>query len=345
MRVVARLLALFGFVVLGAGLARWRRRLGDVPRELRANRVLFATTLRGRRSLDGTRKLLLAATDLEVVEGVEVRTETIPAAEDAPERRAIVYERPDRSRPSGALVWIHGGGLVMGAPELGNPFCSRVAAELGIVVVGLEYRLAPEYPFPAGLEDCYRGLSWVGEHAGELGVDPRRIAVGGDSAGGGLAACLAQLAHDRGGPAICFQLLQYPMLDDRTAMRDELDAIVWTQGSNRWAWSAYLGHAAEVDDLRPYASAARRDDLSGLPPAWIGVGDTDLFHDEDVTYASRLRDAGVDCELVVVPDMYHGADKLAADAPAMRDFVARMVAAVGAATSRTDTPAAELPLA
>jgi acetyl esterase/lipase len=328
---IGRLTAVAGLAVAGVGATRWWRQLGDVAPELRSNRVLLALTLRGPRSLALARRLIIATASHEVADGVDVRVETVPGNGGAPDRRVLVHERTDRDRPSGALVWIHGGGLVMGVPEISTALCSRLASELDIVVVAPEYRLAPEWPFPAGLEDCVRGLRWVADRAGELGIDPARIAVGGGSAGGGLAACVAQVALDRGGPPVCFQLLQYPMLDDRTTRRDELDAIVWTQGSNRFAWAAYLGHAAEVDDLRAYASAARRTDLSGLPPAWIGVGDTDLFHDESVEYARRLRAAGVPCELVVVPGMYHAAEGFAPAAPAMREHVERLVSALGAA--------------
>ena len=290
-------------------------------------------SLRGGVSLRAGRRLVALAPAAPLAADVSPRSEMIAVGSGRPDVRLVVYERPERERPSGALVWIHGGGLVMGAPEGGEGLCSRLAAELGIVVVSVDYRLAPEHPFPAGLEDCYAALEWVHDRAGELGVDRRRVAVGGDSAGGGLAAALAQMAADRGGPAVCFQLLHYPMLDDRTTLRTGLDALVWTMRSNRWAWAAYLGHPPTVTEQRPYASASRRTDLGGLPPAWIGVGDIDLFHDECVDYAARLRAAGVPCELHVEPGMYHGADQLMPAAPSMRAFLDRLVAALGSAMS------------
>jgi acetyl esterase/lipase len=185
--------------------------------------------------------------------------------------------------------------------------------------------------FPAGLDDCFDALTWMHDHASELGVDPDRIAVGGDSAGGGLAACLAQRALDQGGPPSCFQLLQYPMLDDRTPRTDDHDALVWSAASNRYAWSAYLGHEVGRREPPPYAAAARRSDLAGLPPAWLGIGDIDLFHDEVTEYVERLRDGGVEVELHVEPGMYHAAEIFAPDAPSMRQFRDRMVAALGAA--------------
>jgi acetyl esterase/lipase len=141
------------------------------------------------------------------------------------------------------------------------------------------------------------------------------------------------LAHDRGGPVISLQLLQYPMLDDRTALRSDLDAVVWTNASNRYAWSAYLGHPVDDTERRPYSSAARRDDLSDLPPAWIGIGAIDLFHDESVAYADRLRAAGVPCELHIVPGMYHAAERFAPSAPSMVAMLDSMTAALGSAAT------------
>ena len=311
-----------------AGIARRHRRLSDVAAELRQPQLYLPMSVRSDRGLRIARQLFARAPQPELAPGVDVRTEHVPADGDRPAVRVVVHERPGRTRPSGALLWIHGGGLVMGTADQSSPLCSRFATELGIVVVSVDYRLAPEAPFPAGLDDCLAALVWIHDHADDLGIDPSRVAVGGDSAGGGLAACLAQRVHDLGGPAVCLQLLQYPMLDDRTALRSAQDALVWTTASNHYSWSAYLGHpVAEVED-RPYASAARRTDLHGLPPAWIGIGDIDLFHDESLDYARRLRDAGVPCALHVVPGMYHAADVMVPAAPSMRAFVDEMVAAL-----------------
>ena len=142
---------------------------------------------------------------------------------------------------------------------------------------------------------------------------------------------LFRSAHDEGGPTLCFQLLQYPMLDDRTTLRRGRHALVWSNRSNAYAWSAYLGHRVGPDESRPYASPARRDDLTGLPPAWVGIGDIDLFGDEAIDYATRLREAAVECDLHVVPGMYHGAERVVPDAPAMVEFTQRMIDAVGRA--------------
>jgi acetyl esterase/lipase len=229
---------------------------------------------------------------------------------------------------------MHGGGYVVGSPVTYHEQCSGFADELGIIVVSVDYRLAPEHPFPAGLEDCYTALRWVHDHADALGVDPARIAVGGDSAGGGLAAALAQLALDRGKVPVCFQLLVYPMLDDRTVLRADhggTGAFVWSPTSNAFGWTSYLGHPPRHDDDRPYAAPARREDLRGLPPAWIGVGGLDLFHDEDLAYAERLRAAGVECEVTVVAGMYHGADVVSGGSAASTAFRAAGRDALGAA--------------
>jgi acetyl esterase/lipase len=170
----------------------------------------------------------------------------------------------------------------------------------------VEYRLAPEHPFPVPLEDCYAALQWLADLPE---VDANRIAIKGESAGAGLAAALALLAKERGGVRPVFQMLSYPMLDDRTTARRDIDPgslRMWGQKSNRFGWESYLGPAAA--DVPPLAAAARYDDLAGVAPAWIGVGTNDLFHDEDVAYAKRLQAAGVPCELHVVEGAYHGFD-------------------------------------
>jgi acetyl esterase/lipase len=244
--------------------------------------------------------------------GIRVTQQTLPAKNGRAPVTVLAYEHPRRTGPSGALLWIHGGGTVMGSVKHGHAWCGRVADELGALVISVDYRLAPENPYPAALDDCYHALGWLHDNALDLGVDTARIAVGGESGGGGLAAALAQRAHDTNLP-IRFQLLVYPMLDDRTVLQTPdhgRGVFAWTPTSNRFAWTAYLGHPPREHDDRPYVAAARRTDLTGLPSAWIGVGDLDLFHAENIDYARRLREAGTDCELHTEPGMYHLADAL-----------------------------------
>lgn len=264
---------------------------------------------------------------------------TVSEADAGGSARVLVYRRDDPpSGPTGALVWMHGGGFVLGAPEYDHEWCSTVAAELGIVVVNVDYRRAPEHPFPAALDDCFTALRWLHESAGDHGVDPTKVAVGGASAGGGIAAALAQRATDAGVP-VAFQLLRYPMLDDRTVLHSGHGGrgrLAWTPASNRFAWRCYLGRRRGAETLPAYAAAARRPDLTGLPPAWVGVGELDLFHEEDVAYARRLEESGVRCELLVVPRMYHGADGVRPAAPSMQAFRSSAVDALRSALSSRD---------
>lgn len=233
--------------------------------------------------------------------------------------------------PTGAaLLWVHGGGFVIGTAAQDDALCRAVSEELQVVVASVDYRLSPEHPFPAPLEDCHAGLVAL---AGLPGVDRARIAVGGASAGGGLAAGLALLARERGEVAPVFQLLSYPMLDDRTTLRTDLDESafrVWDQRSNRFGWAAYLGDPAR-GTVSGLAAPARHEDLAGLPPAWVGLGDLDLFHDEDLAYAARLRGAGVPCELQVFPGGYHGFDGVEPKAAVSREFRAAQVRALAGA--------------
>jgi acetyl esterase/lipase len=195
--------------------------------------------------------------------------------------------------------------------------CATRASAFKCLVASVEYRLAPEHPFPAPMDDCYAGLSWVADNASELGADAARLVVAGASAGGGLAAGLALMARDRGGPAIAYQQLVFPMLDHRNETPSSHmidDARVWSRPANLTAWSAYLGDA-DRDSVSPYASPTMADDLSGLPPAYINVGEFDMFLDEDVAYAQALQRAGVAVELHVYPGAFHGSSGFVVDAP------------------------------
>lgn len=218
---------------------------------------------------------------------------------------ARLYRPTAAAAPTAALLWIHGGGYLLGSPEQDDALCRRYVQRLGIVVAAARYRLAPEHPYPIPLQDCYQVLTWL---AGLPGVDADRIAIGGASAGGGLAAALGFLARDRGEVSPVLQVLSYPMLDDRT-VGPELDKPgfrLWNTRSNRFGWTSYLGGADPA-----VAVPARRTDLAGLAPAWLGVGTLDLFCAEDLAYAARLNAAGVKCEVHEVPGAFHGFDGLA----------------------------------
>jgi len=233
--------------------------------------------------------------------------------------------------PRPAMLWIHGGGFVIGSAAQDDALCAHVADELGVTVAAVDYRLAPAHRFPVPLEDCYRALVWL---ADQPTVDEARIAIGGASAGGGLAASLAMLARDRGEVQPAFQLLSYPMLDDRTATRvdiDERDFRLWNNKSNHLAWEAYTGAAPGSASIPTLAAPGRSSDLAGLPPAWIGVGALDLFLEEDQSYARRLADAGVPCELYVVDGAFHGFDSVRPKAGVTRSFRASQVAALARA--------------
>ena len=237
--------------------------------------------------------------------------------------RLRIYKPVAITSPSPVLFWIHGGGFIIGSVQMDDAYLILLAQELGIRIVSVDYRLAPDHPFPTPLDDCYCALKWTHDHAGQLGIDPGLIAVGGASAGGGLAATLVQFAHDRGEVHPVFQLLVYPMLDDRSTVRLNVpnkNLLTWTQENNRLGWESYLRQPCGMDETLPYAVAARRNDLAGLPPAWIGVGTLDLFYEEDVAYAKRLQVCGVDCELVIVPGAFHGFDGFDHTLPVVRAF-------------------------
>ena len=259
----------------------------------------------------------------KALEGLRVENIFIPRQEDNTNLRLRIYKPQSADTPTPALLWMHGGGYVMGRPEQDDFSCAQFVHELGITVVSVDYRCAPKHPFPAGLDDCHSALKWIASHDQELNIDLKRIAVGGNSAGAGLAAALAQLAHDRKEIELAFQLLIYPMLDDRTVLRRDIDDsnnVTWTHKSNRFGWESYLGQACGAENAPAYSVPARRTDLSGLPPAWIGVGSLDIFHDEDVAYAQRLKESGVECDLDVIPGAFHGFDVFDPQVPVVQEF-------------------------
>jgi len=246
---------------------------------------------------------LAAAAPAPDTTGLEVEDRAVPGDPDVPVR---IY-RPHQAH--GAVVWLHGGGWVMGGLASEHPWASRLAEASGTVVVSVGYRLAPEHPFPAAFDDAYTVLAWTAEHAAELGVDPDRIAVGGHSAGGGLAAGVALRARDQQGPPIRFQLLNQPGLDDRMqtwSARSFTDTPWWNRDKLAAAWRHYLGGAA----ASPYAAPARADDLSGLPPAYVATAEFCPNRDEDIAYALRLLQAGVSVELHQWAGTFHGSQAI-----------------------------------
>lgn len=238
----------------------------------------------------------------------------VPGPDGAPEVMVRIYRPVDTSGPLPALLWIHGGGYVIGSVEGDDFFARQMTRDIGAVVVSVEYRLAPEHPFPAPLEDCYAALKWLANEAETLGVNPQRIGIAGASAGGGLAAGLALLARDRGEVAVAFQMPIYPMIDDRNveqASDSVADTLLWNRENNLMGWRSYLGQEPGSDGVSPYAAPFRATDLAGLPPTYIPVGSLDLFMAEDIAYAQRLMAAGVPTELHVYPGGYHAFDVLA----------------------------------
>jgi len=259
--------------------------------------------------LPGSRKMFLDMVNMGDPDenGVTREEVTIPGPEGAPDIRCLIYKPKDAKGKRPAFLHIHGGGYVVGLPEMSDEMNLRVCGQLGTVVLSVDYRLAPEHPIPAPLDDCYAGLAWLHKSAEELGIDRERIAIGGESAGGGLAAALGLKARDLAAYAVCHQQLVYPMLDDRTGTSDApgdplCGEFVWTRDSNQFGWTAYLGDAPRAAPQVP----ARADSLKGLPPTWILTAALDLFRDENIAYAQRLMADGVKSELHIYPAACHG---------------------------------------
>ncbi|MFC4115962.1 alpha/beta hydrolase [Nonomuraea zeae] len=262
-----------------------------------------------------TRAMLAAAPPLD--SDVVIEDRHVPGPDGEPDVRVRIYRPAQDGDGRPGLYWIHGGGMIIGFPEMDDAMVVDWVERLGVVVVSVDYRLAPEHPHPAPVEDCYAGLVWTAKSAVELGIDPARLAVGGASAGGGLAAATVLLARDRGGPEVAFQLLLCPMLDDRNitpSSHEFAEAVVWDRGANLFGWTALLGDRIGGDDVSPYAAPARAEDLSGLPPTFIDVGELEVFRDEDMDYALRLSQAGVSTEFHLYPGAFHGFDMMVPDA-------------------------------
>ena len=241
---------------------------------------------------------------------ITVSERFVPGPEGAPEVRVLVYLPTTVQGPLPALLWNHGGGYVFGAPEQEDFLVKTMVSAAGCAAVSVDYRLAPETPHPGPVEDAYAALKWLYTHASDIGIDPTRIAIGGGSAGGGLAAALGLLTRDRGEIPLVFQLLLFPMLDDCTVTAADphpyTGEFLWTARSNQFGWTALLGGQPGSPGISPYAAAARAENLAGLPPAFICVASLDLLLEEDLEYARRLMRAGVPTELHVYPRTYHG---------------------------------------
>jgi acetyl esterase/lipase len=281
----------------------------DIPAARRVVTELLATSMR----------------DVAIPGGVEV-TDVRVSRDVGPDVPVRLYRPGDVAGAAAlpCLLWIHGGGHVLGGIAQDDQTLFHIVREVGCVAASVEWRQAPEHPYPAELEDCFAGLRWLAERAGQLGIDPGRVAVGGASSGAGTAAGLALMARDRGGPSLIFQLLAYPMLDDRTSLPVGDTTVpessrMWNHTSNRIAWSAYLGASAGTS-APVYAAPGRAGDLAGLPAAFIAVGELDLFLREDITYAERLLRAGVPTELHVYPGTVHGFDSFGPNTEVSRRF-------------------------
>jgi acetyl esterase/lipase len=255
--------------------------------------------------------------DVELSDAVE-RTDHVVSTD--PEVVVRVHRPKSASGQLPVIYSIHGGGYILGSYVMDDVRFDRWCPALGCVGVSVEYRLAPETPYPGPLDDCYAGLTWTYEHAAEIGADPAHIGIAGVSAGGGLAAALALLARDRGEISLCFQLLECPMIDDTQSTSSScLDGLpIWSRESNTFGWKSYLGDLYGTGDIPAYAAAARATDLTGLPPALVIVGGADGFRDENITYALRLNQAGVPTELHVLPGAPHGVMMFAASTVAKR---------------------------
>lgn len=262
---------------------------------------------------------------------VQAEDRWVPGMNGAPDILLRIYRPLAATGILPCIYWIHGGGMILAEMAFDDPDCQAYAEQVGCVVISVAYRLAPEHPYPCGMEDCYAGLSWAAAHAAELGIDETRIAIAGRSGGACLAAATALWARDHNGPALAYQLLIYPMLDDRnqTASATEFgDILSWSRKHNRSAWKALLGDAAGTADVSQYAAPARATDFSRLPPTLIQVGELEVFRDESVAYAQALMKAGVACELHVYPGLYHGSDMFNPAAESSRDMAAERFSAL-----------------
>ncbi len=270
-----------------------------------------------------------AAGLIEGFDHLEVSDRFIAGPDGGAKLRLRLYSRPGVPGARSCLLWIHGGGYILGCPEMDELHLRRMADVLGCLVVAVDYRLAPEHPYPAGLDDCDAALGWILENAEALGIETRSLALGGGSAGGGLAAALALRAREQRPGRIRYQCLIYPMLDHRNVAPGTgpaKDYFLWDLEKNRLAWDCYLAPNDPSGGAPPFASPARAEQLQGLPPAYLCVGKEDLFYEESLEYARRLRESKVAVDLEIVPGAPHGFDKL--PAPMSEQSLKRRLAAL-----------------
>jgi len=310
--------------------------LAAVDPSLRRGLSVFVRLMAGRKlTLNWVHFLYGIGRIIQLLAGIGTPSRRIKGKAGEPDVRIWIIDRRARktTEPTPAVLHIHGGGYISGVPALMFGPMRTLSSQLDCLVVSVDYRLAPWTPFPGALEDNHAALGWLHANAESLSIDPARIAVMGDSAGGGHAAMLAIAARDRGQYPLAFQVLVYPMLDDRTGTirqpsSPDMGALMWTASANMFGWTSLLGMPAGFASPPYGAVPARVDDLAGLPPAWIGVGSLDLFHDEDIAYARRLKAAGVPVTLELVPGAYHAFDMLVPEAPLSRTFTASWTSAL-----------------
>jgi acetyl esterase len=274
---------------------------------------------------------ILAGIRVEIpgIETLEIEDRLVPGWEGDPDVGVRIYRPKERTGPVPGVLMIHGGGFIIGSVEAEHGGAAMAAITTGAVVLSVQYRLAPEHPYPAALHDCYAALRFLADQADELGVDPGRVAILGTSAGGGLGAATALLARDLGGPPLCFQMLHIPELDDRLetpSMRAFTDTPMWSRPLAVQSWQAYLGPHADPDDVPIYAVPARAADLSGLPPTYISTAENDPLRDEGILYGLRLLQAGVSVELHQFPGTFHGSALMASAAISRRAHLESTIA-------------------
>jgi acetyl esterase/lipase len=279
-----------------------------------------------RATLNGMLEAMTA--DLPPNENVVLEDRVIPGPAGNPDLAVRIYRPANATGPLPGILFLHGGGMVMGTLDTDHLTAVMLCETIGALIVSVDYRLAPENPAPAAIEDCYAGLQWMAEHADELGYTPiDRLAVYGGSAGGGLAIATALVSRDRGGPAIRFLMAPYPQIDDRNETQSSqviVDIGIWDRAGNIEAWEWYLGG----NPADQYSAPTRAIDLTGLPPTFIDVGDQDMFMDEDLEFAHRLKDAHVPVELHVYPGAYHASEVFAPTAELSQRIWAARIAAL-----------------